>query len=113
MTRARGGLSDKRLNRLIVGIVVVLVIGIPAIGVIYFLDRNVDPGPSMIQRTVDGAEAAVRNEPNKMSARLQLAGSYLAAGRYADSIAQYDEVLKVVPDHHGALLGRGNTDLAL
>ena len=107
MTRARGGPSDRTLNRLIVGAVIVLLIGIPAIGVIYFLDRNVDPGPSMIQRTVDGAEAAVRNEPNKLSARLQLAGAYLAAERYADSVAQYTEVIAAEPANRNALLGRG------
>jgi tetratricopeptide (TPR) repeat protein len=113
MTRARGGLSDRTLNRLIVGILIVLVIGIPAIGLIYFLDRNVDPGPSMAQRTIAAAEEAVRKEPNNLSVRTVLATSYAAAGRYADAVAQYSEILQVAPDHHGALLGRGNTYLAL
>jgi tetratricopeptide (TPR) repeat protein len=89
------------------------VIGIPAIGVIYFLDRNVDPGPSMAQRAVTSAEEAVRNNPNAVGARVALAASYAADGRFSDAIAQYSEVLKTVPDHHGALLGRANTYLAL
>jgi tetratricopeptide (TPR) repeat protein len=113
MTRSRGGLSDRTLNRLIVGIVVVLLIGIPAIGLIYFLDRNVDPGPSLAQRAVTTAEEAVRTEPNNVSARVALAASYAANGRLPDAIAQYTEVLKATPDHHGALLGRGNTYLLM
>jgi tetratricopeptide (TPR) repeat protein len=113
MTQARRGPSDRTLNRLIVGIVVVLLIGIPAIGLIYFLDRNVDPGPSMVQRTVTAAEEAVRAEPNNVSARVALAASYATDGRFADAVSQYTEVLNAVPDHHGALLGRGNAYLAL
>jgi tetratricopeptide (TPR) repeat protein len=113
MTRARGGPSDRTLNRLIVGIVVALAIGIPAISLIYFLDRNMDPGPSMAQRAVTSAEKSVRNNPNAVGARVALAASYAADGRYPDAIAQYSEVLKTVPDHHGALLGRGNTYLLL
>ena len=111
--KTRRGLSDRTLNRLIIGIVVVLVIGIPLIGVIYFMDRSVDPGPSLTQRQVSAAEDAVRNEPNNVAARVALAAGYAAAKRYPDSIAQYGEVLTVVPDHHGALLGRGNTYLAM
>ncbi|MEI8332832.1 MAG: tetratricopeptide repeat protein [Chloroflexota bacterium] len=112
MTRARGGLSDRTLNRLIVGIAVALVIGVPAIGLIYFLDRNVDPGPSMSQRSIDSAEAAVRTEPNRIGARLQLAGAYLAADRTADAAAQYTEILAAEPSHRMALLGRGKAYLA-
>ena len=111
--RKRGGLSDRTINRLIVGAIVALVIIVPLIGVIYFLDRSADPGPSMAQRAVTVAEEAVRKEPNNVSARLALATSYLQSERYQDAVTQYAEVLKVVPDHHGALLARGNAYLLL
>jgi len=107
------GLSDRTINRLIVGAIVAIVIIVPLIGVIYFLDRSTDPGPSMAQRAVTTAEEAVRKEPNNVSARLALANSYLQSERYQDAVAQYDEVLKVVVDHRGALLGRGNAFLLL
>ena len=108
MTRARGGLSDKKINRLIVGIVVALAIGIPAIGLIYFMDRWVDPGPTLIQRQVARAEEAVQKEPNNVGVRLVLATSYIAAARPDDAISQYDQILAVAPSHRGALLGKGD-----
>lgn len=108
MTHTRRGLSDRTLNRMIIGAVVVLAIGIPLVGVIYFMDRHVDAGPSMVDRQITAAEDVVRKEPNNVSARIALAAGYATGTRYADAVAQYGEVLKVVPDHHGALLGRGN-----
>lgn len=111
--KKRRGLSDRTLNRLIVGVIVALVIVVPLIGIIYFFDRNVDPGPSMAQRSVTSAEEAVRKEPNNVGARMALATSYVAAQRYQDAVTQYSEVLKAAPDHHGALLGRGNAYLLL
>ena len=111
--RTRRGLSDRTLNRLIIGTIVVLAIGIPLIGVIYFMDRHVDAGPSLIDRQVSSAEDAVRKEPNNVAARVALGAGYAAATRYADAVDQYAAVLSVVPDHHGALLGRGNAYLAM
>jgi tetratricopeptide (TPR) repeat protein len=107
MTQARRGPSDRTLNRLIVGIIVVLLVGIPLIGVIYFLDRNVDPGPSLQERAIATAEEAVRKEPNKVSVRLALAGAYLNGGRSTDAVAQFAEVLTAEPTHRLALVGRG------
>ena len=109
----RRGLSDRSINRLIVGIVVVLAIGIPLVGVIYFLDRNTSAGPSMAERAIAAAEDAVRTSPNDVTARMALATSYVADQRVQDAIAQYSEVLTVVPDHHGALLARGNAYVAV
>jgi tetratricopeptide (TPR) repeat protein len=106
-------MSDRTLNRLIVGAIVALVILVPLIGVVYFFDRSTDPGPSMAQRAVTAAEEAVRAQPNNVGGRLALASSYLQAGRFQDAVTQYTEVLKVVPDHHGALLARGNAYLLL
>ncbi len=64
--------SDRTLNRLIVGAILVIVIGIPVIAAIYFFDRHVDAGPSLVERQFSAAEEAVRKEPNKVSARLAL-----------------------------------------
>ncbi len=111
--KRRGGMSDRTLNRLIVGVIVALVIIIPLVGIIYFFDRSVDAGPSMAARAVTSAEEAVRKAPNNVSARMALATSYVADQRYQDAVTQYDEVLKAVPDHHGALLGLGNAYLLL
>ncbi len=111
--KTRGGLSDRTLNRLIVGAIVALVIIVPLIGVIYFLDRSTDPGPSMAQRAVTSAEEAVRKEPNNVTARIALATAYVAAERLGDAVTQYTTVLEVSKDHRGALLGRGRTYVLL
>ena len=111
--RTRRSLSDRQVNRLIIGTVVALVIVVPLIGVIYFLDRNTSPGPSIGERAVTAGETAVRQDPNNVDARMALATAYTADLRYGDAIGQYTEILKVIADHHGALLGRGNAYLML
>lgn len=103
--------SDRTLNRLIVGMVMILVIGIPLVGVLYFMDRNVDPGPTMVQRQITAGEEAIRQNPNQVGTRTQLALAYSTAGRYSDAIAQFTEVLTAQPDNRVALLGRGSAYL--
>jgi len=111
-TRTLKSPSDRTLNRLIVGAILIIVIGIPVIAAIYFFDRHVDAGPSLVERQFSAAEEAVRKEPNKVSARLTLAATYMTAKRYPDAIVQFTEILKVEPTHRAALLGRGYAELA-
>lgn len=105
--------SDRTLNRLIIGAIAILVIGVPMIGVLYFLDQGRASGPSILERSTAAGEEAVRKNPNQIASRLQLASVYLAADRYADAIAQYDEVLKAQPENRGALMGHGLTSISL
>lgn len=105
--------SERALNRLILGLAVLLVVGVPALGLFYVLDRHVDPGPTLVQRQLSTAEEAVRAEPNKLSNRILLAAAYMTAKRYDEAVNQFTEVLKVEPGHRGALLGRGEAYLAL
>ncbi|HEX9044081.1 MAG TPA: tetratricopeptide repeat protein [Candidatus Limnocylindrales bacterium] len=99
--------SDRTLNRLLLACGLSLLIGIPLFAVFYWSDRHVDAGPSMVDRQIAQFEAAVRQKPDDIPVRLQLAGAYTAAQRYGDAIAQYDQVLKGKPDYKSALLGRG------
>jgi Putative Zn-dependent protease, contains TPR repeats len=101
------------MNRLIVGAILVLVIGIPLIGVLYFFDQYRSPGPSLIDRDIQVAEEAVAKDPNLLSARLGLAQAYAKTGRFADAVAQYDQILIASPDAGSALLGRGSAEIAL
>jgi tetratricopeptide (TPR) repeat protein len=105
---ARGAVNDKTINRLIGILIAVLAIGLPAIGVIYYLDRHVDAGPSIAGRAVIAAEQAVRDNPNQLSIRISLARAYAADNRPADAIAQYAIVLGAEPANANALLGRGD-----
>ena len=87
--------------------VVVLVVGLAAVGFLYYKDQYVAPAPSMLQQQINLSEVAVRKAPNNAAARLELATVYVQAKRYDDGIAQFDQVLKVAPDAKDALLGKG------
>ena len=100
--RSAGG-ADKRLDRLIRIAALVLVVGAVVVGVAYFLDQRVDPGPTLADRQVAAAEAAVQKSPNDVSLRLGLALAYQGAGRIDDALAQFDAVIKVQGDAKVAL----------
>ena len=106
-------LSDRTQHRLIVGMVMILVIGIPLVGALYFFDQFRDPGPAMADRAVMSAEDAVQKSPNAIAPRFTLAELYASKGRYADAIVQYEEILKVQPDTAAVLLGRGRARMAM
>lgn len=100
--------SDRQLSRLIGGVALILLIGIPTLGVVYWFDRVVDTGPPLVERKISELEAAVRTSPNTISIRLQLAGAYGAAKRYDDAIGQLDVVLTASPEDKTALVNRGD-----
>jgi tetratricopeptide (TPR) repeat protein len=99
--------SDRRLSNLLRLGVAVLVIGALAFAGIYYKDQHVDAGPSMVERQIEGAEAAVKKTPNNIETRLQLAAAYLQDKRPDDALAQYDEILKADKANRTVLLGRG------
>jgi len=100
-------LSDRTLTRLLRVSVVVLVLGLVAFGVFYYLDQHVAGPPSLVDQQITSAEAAVRKAPNDLDARLQLAAVYQADKRNADALTQYDEILSADGTNRLALLGRG------
>ena len=106
-------LPNRSLNRLIVGLTMILVIGIPLVGVLYVLDQYRTPGPGIVDRDIQVAEEALAGNPNLLNARLTLATAYMKNGRFADAVSQYDEILKAAPDSNAALLGRGSAEIAL
>lgn len=99
--------DDRRLSLFLRIGAVVLVVALAAFGFLYYQDQHVTAAPSMVEQQIGLAEAALRKNPNNVQARLQLALVYEQAKRYDDSIAQFDQVLKVVPDSKDALLGKG------
>lgn len=103
-----GAPADRTLNRLIGGLIAVIAVGLPLIGLVYYIDRHVEAGPSIAGRAVIAAEEAVRQNPNQLSARMVLAQAYTADNRPNDAIAQYTVVLNAEPASTTALLGRAN-----
>src|SRR5450631_169333 len=98
---------DRKLSNLLRLGVAVLVIGALAFAGIYYKDQHVDAGPSMVERQISGAEAAVKKSPNDIETRLQLAAAYLQDKRPDDALVQYDGILKADKGNRTVLLGRG------
>lgn len=99
--------SDRTLNRLLVWGGAALAVCVIAFSVFYYVDQRVADGPSISERAVSRAEAAVVGAPSNVGLRVALAEAYQMDDRLDDSLKQYDEVLKVEPDHRAALLGQG------
>jgi len=112
MSRRKASVPAAKTSRLPRLLSLVLVIGIVAFGVFYYLDQRVDAGPSLVGRQIEGAEAAVKKTPSNIAVRLQLADAYLADKRPSDALKQYDEVLKADKANRSALLGRGGALMA-
>ena len=110
-TRAASIGSDRAISLFLKIGTAVLVIGLVAFGVFYYKDQHLPAAPSLLSQSISQAEAAVRKTPNNVNARMQLGAAYQAAGRYADSMAQFDQVLKVSPGNKAALLGKGYAQL--
>lgn len=106
-TKALRGPDDRTLNRAIKLMAIVLLVGVPLIAVLYWMDRHVDAVPAMADRTVAAAEEAVRAKPEDLAVRTHLAAAYVTAKRYDDGIAQFGQVLATEPKNRPALLGRG------
>ena len=105
--RQTASASDRRLSSALRLGVAVLVIGALAFAGIYYKDQHVSAGPSLVERQIEGAEAAVKKTPNNIETRLQLAAAYLQDKRPDDALAQYDEILKADKGNRTVLLGRG------
>ena len=105
--RAVRGPDDRTLNRAIKLMALVLLLGVPAIVGLYWLDRHVEAPAALADRTVSAAEEAVRNNPTDVAVRNHLAAAYVSAKRYEDGIKQFGQVLDSEPGNRPALLGRG------
>jgi len=106
-------LTNKTLNRLILVVGLVLLVGIALFAFLYWNERHVDQGGTIADRTVTAAEAAVQANPNDVKARDHLAAAYVTANRLQDGIAQFGEALKISATDRAALLGRGIAYLKL
>jgi tetratricopeptide (TPR) repeat protein len=100
-------MDDRQLNRWIMRLALILVVGIPLFIGFYWMDRHVDVGPSNAERAIAAAEASVRANPQDLGARSDLAAAYVSAQRYEEGIAQFSQILSVDPSYRAALLGRG------
>lgn len=106
VARRATSVSDRTLNRLIRGTIMVLAVAVPLAVAIHFLDRGTDHGPTLIERQIEEATAVVRKTPDQIGPRLTLARLYQAANKPGDARQQYDEILKAEPTNKSALVLR-------
>jgi tetratricopeptide (TPR) repeat protein len=100
-------ITDKTLNRAIMILGLLLVLGVFVFALYYWNDRRVGGAPSLADQAVAQAEAQVEKTPNDIAARDHLAAAYVADNRLQDGIAQFGEALKLDATDRAALLGRG------
>lgn len=99
-------ISDRTLGRLIKWGVIALVLLLAAFTALYVLGQRGNGGPTLADRAVSAAEDGVKQAPQNVQKRLLLAQAYTKAGRPDDAIAQYDEILRAVPNNSTATLGK-------
>jgi tetratricopeptide (TPR) repeat protein len=100
--------QNQMLRKMVRIAALALVIGVALFVALYLLDQHTETGPSLADRKVATLEQAVRENPQGLVQRLQLAAAYTAAGRSTEASAQYDEVLKESPQNVAALLGKAD-----
>jgi tetratricopeptide (TPR) repeat protein len=96
--------NTSQLQRIIIGLAVVLVVAVVSFGSYYYYDRYYRPQPKEAEAAVEKAMQAVRNDPKSTAARLKLSETYMLNHRWDDAILQANQVLKVEPENQSALL---------
>jgi len=112
-------MDDRQLNRLIKRVLLLLVLGTIAFVGFYALDRWRPATEPIVDRRLSAAEQAVRDKPEDIASRGQLADTYVAKGRYEDAIVQYNLILEsdkateqATYGRAGAYMGLGQLDAA-
>lgn len=97
---------ERLLKRLLQGLVAVVAI----FAVVYFFGQRQDHVEQAAPKqdvALVAAEQAVRDKPNDLAVRLDLASQYANAGRLDDALTQLREILNAQADYRPALLGSG------
>ena len=83
-------MDDRQLNRWIKRLVLILVAGTVLFVGFYVLDRWRPATTPIVDRRLSALEQAVRDKPDDIAARGQLADMYVAKGRFQEAIDQYN-----------------------
>jgi tetratricopeptide (TPR) repeat protein len=106
-------MDDQQLNRLIKRVLLLLILGTIAFVAFYALDRWRPASTPIIDRQLSALEQQVRDAPDDIAARGQLADTYVAKGRYEDAIVQYNLILDTGKAEEPAKVGRAAAYLGL
>jgi len=106
-------MDDRQLNRLIRRVVLLLVVGTIAFVGFYALDRWRPATEPIVDRRLSAAEQAVRDNPEDIAARGQLADIYVAKGLFDDAVVQYNLILETDKETELATYGRAGAYMGL
>ena len=106
-------MDDRQLNRLIKRVLLLLVLGSIAFVGFYALDRWRPATEPIVDRRLSALEQAVRDKPDDIASRGQLADTYVAKGLYDEAIVQYNLILKTDEETELATYGRAGAYVGL
>jgi tetratricopeptide (TPR) repeat protein len=106
-------MDDRQLNRLIKRVVLLLVLGTIVFVAFYALDRWRPASTPIVDQRLTAAEQAVRDKPEDIAARGQLADLYVAKGRFDEAIVQYNLILETDKETELATYGRAGAYMGL
>lgn len=93
LTTVLRDLDEQRLNKAIRRVGLILVAATIAFVAFYLFDRWRMPATPILDQQVATLEQAVRDNPNDVATRGQLADTYVQKGRFEEAISQYDQII--------------------
>jgi tetratricopeptide (TPR) repeat protein len=106
-------MDDRQLNKWIKRLALLLVVGGVLFTAFYFFDRWRPASTPIVDQRLSALEQAVRDKPDDVASRGQLADTYVAKGRFQDAIAQYDQILAAGKAEERASFGRAGAYMGL
>jgi tetratricopeptide (TPR) repeat protein len=106
-------MDDRELNRWIRRVLLLLVVGTIAFVAFYGLDRWRPATTPIVDQRLATLEQAVRDKPDDIASRGQLADTYVAKGRFDDALIQYDAILATGKADELAKYGRAGAHMGL
>jgi Tfp pilus assembly protein PilF len=99
------------LDAAIIAVAVVVVCLGAYLGLSIWAQNRADVGATPASRAIESLSQQVRQNPNNIAVRMQLAQAFSVAGRDKDAVRQYELVLSINKDYVPALSGLGFTAL--
>ena len=106
-------MDDRQLSRWIKRIALILVAGTVLFTGFYVFDRWRPATAPIVDRRLSALEQAVRDQPEDIVSRGNLADTYVAKGRYEDALVQYNAILDAGKETELATFGRAAAYMGL
>jgi len=106
-------MDDRQLNRWIKRVLLLLIAGTLTFIAFYALDRWRPATTPIVDQRLAALEQAVRDKPDDIASRGQLADTYVAKGRFDDALVQYNLILQTGKADELAKYGRAGAYVGL